>query len=226
MKHTLEENKTMKNMTKKLVLRVREALLALSDKILYAILLTWLEQADEQLLYEECQPGNGRAMYPELADEFRFALGYRLVSEATGNKYSSVEQLGASDEDCTQITMMKPGEEELREIVASLSIQEFYHIVIALSGYALAEKTADDQWGPAPSRGCDGYEFMRNLCIWLEGMKEPIGNPYEDMKAEYESMGLEWEDSEMAVQDRFGDVIAVFGGDYGPQGVTLAYHPC
>src|ERR1051326_3991923 len=194
---------TMKNMTKKLIRRVREALLALPDKILYALILMWLEMADEQLLYEECQPGNGRAMYPELADEFRFVLRYRLVSEATGNKYSSVEQLGASDEDCTQITMMKPGEEEMREIVASLSLQEFYHIVIGLSSYALAEKTADDQWGPAPSRGCNGYEFMRNLCIWLGSMKAPFEPPCDCMN---------WDEMETNVHNRFGDIIAVFGG--------------
>jgi len=155
-------------------------------------------------------------MYPELADEFRFALGYRLRSTVTGKQYSSVEQVGANDDDSLVDVVWAIPEEEVRDILLSFSLQEFYHIVIGLAGYALADKAEEHQWGPAPSRGSDGYEFIRNLKIVLQGTGKLIRDPYEDMKAEWESMGLEWEDTEVAVHDRFGDVVAVRREGYHP----------
>jgi hypothetical protein len=136
---------------------------------------------------------------------------------STGKKYSSVEQVSANDDDSlVNVVWAIPEEEEVRDILSCFSLQEFYHIVIGLAGYALADKAEEHQWGPAPSRGSDGYEFIRNLKIVLKGKGELIGDRYEDMKLEWESMGLEWEDTEVAAHDRFGDVVAVFRGDVHP----------
>ena len=57
--------------------------------------------------------------------------------------------------------------ESLRNILSSFSIEEFYHVVIPLAGYALRDKAYEEKWGYAPSSFSDGYDFMRCLATHL-----------------------------------------------------------
>jgi hypothetical protein len=145
----------VKSTTKQLTQQVRDALLAFSNKVLIETIIEWLDRADEYF------------QYADWSDEFRYALGYRVISDTTEVAYSSFEELEAAEPDFTDITWMMPDAESLRNILSSFSIEEFYHIVIPLAGYALRDKAYEEKWGYAPSSFSDGYDFMRCLATHL-----------------------------------------------------------
>lgn len=145
----------MKTKTKQLAQQVREALLALSNTVLVETLMEWLDRADEYF------------QYADWSDDFRYALGYQVVSDATEIVYPSFEELEANEPDFTGITWLVPEAEALRNIISSFSIEEFYHVVIPLAGYALRDKAYEEKWGYVPSSFSNGYDFMRCLATHL-----------------------------------------------------------
>ena len=62
---------------------------------------------------------------------------------------------------------MVPDARTLRTILANLSLEQFYHSVIALAGEALALQASEEAWGVPPSVASDGYDFMRGLTVHL-----------------------------------------------------------
>jgi hypothetical protein len=145
----------MKTTTKQLTQQIRDALLAFSNKVLMETIIEWLDRADEYF------------QYADWSDEFRYALGYRVVSDITGVVYANFEELEAAEPDFSDITWVVPDAETLRTILSSFSIEEFYHIVIPLAGYALRDRAYEEKWGYAPSSFSDGYDFMRCLATHL-----------------------------------------------------------
>ncbi len=81
-------------------------------------------------------------------DECRSALGYRIQSDETNKIYGSFEELEQA-------------------ILVNLSLEQFYHSVIALAGEALALQASEEAWGFPPSVASDGYDFMRGLTVHL-----------------------------------------------------------
>jgi hypothetical protein len=145
----------MKTTTKQLTQQVRDALLAFSNKVLMETIVEWLDRADEYF------------QYADWSDEFRYALGYRVISDTTGVVYANFEELEAAEPDFCAITWAVPDAETLRNILSSFSIEEFYHIVIPLAGYALRDRAYEEKWGYVPSSFSDGYDFMRCLATHL-----------------------------------------------------------
>jgi hypothetical protein len=94
-------------------------------------------------------------------------LGYRVASDTTEVIYASFEELEAAEPDFMSITWVVPDAETLRSIISSFSIEEFYHTVIPLAGYALQDSAYEQKWGHAPSSISDGYDFMRALATHL-----------------------------------------------------------
>jgi len=62
---------------------------------------------------------------------------------------------------------MVPDARTLRTILANLSLEQFYHSVIALAGEALALQASEEAWGFPPSVGSSGYDFMCCLTVHL-----------------------------------------------------------
>jgi len=60
---------------------------------------------------------------------------------------------------------MVPDAQTLRTTLGNLSIEQFYHSVIALASEALAELASEEAWGVPPSVASDGYDFMRCLTV-------------------------------------------------------------
>lgn len=143
----------MKGQTKHLTGQVREALLALPAIVLMETLARWLDSIDEQLL--------------DWSDECRSALGYRIQSDETGKIYSSFEDLEQAEPEGAGAFWMAPDAQTLRTILGNLSIEQFYHTVIALASEAMALQASEEAWGPPPSLGSDGYDFMRGLTVYL-----------------------------------------------------------
>ncbi len=143
----------MKGQTKNLTGQVRDALLALPDTVLMETLARWLDGVDEQLL--------------DWSDECRYALGYRIQSDETGEIYASFEELEQAEPDGACTSWMVPDAQTLRTTVGNLSIEQFYHSVIALASEALADQASEEAWGSPPSPVSDGYDFMRSLAVHL-----------------------------------------------------------
>lgn len=143
----------MKGQTKHLTGQVREALLALPDTLLMETLAQWLDGIDEQLL--------------DWSDECRSALGYRIQSDGTNKLYASFDELGQAEPDGAGGSWMVPDAQTLRTTLGNLSIEQFYHSVIALASEALAELASEEAWGFPPSVASDGYDFMRSLTVHL-----------------------------------------------------------
>ena len=143
----------MKGQTKHLTGQVREALLALPDTLLMEIFGEWLDDVDEQLL--------------DWGDECRSALGYRIQSDETHKIYGSFEELEQAEPDGAGGSWVVPDAQTLRTILANLSLEQFYHSVIALAGEALALQASEEAWGFPPSVASDGYDFMRSLTVHL-----------------------------------------------------------
>ena len=143
----------MKGQTKHLTGQVREALLALPDIVLMETLGEWLDGIDEQLL--------------DWGDECRSALGYRIQSDETHKLYASFEELEQAEPEGAGASWVAPDARTLRTILASLSIEQFYHSVIALAGEALALQASEEAWGVPPSVASDGYDLMRGLTVHL-----------------------------------------------------------
>jgi len=148
-----KEQAILKGQTKHLTGQVREALLALPDFVLMETLGEWLDDVDEQLL--------------DWGDECRSALGYRLQSDETNKIYASFEELEQAEPEGAGGSWVVPDARTLRTILASLSIEQFYHSVIALAGEALALQASEEAWGFPPSVASDGYDFMRCLTVHL-----------------------------------------------------------
>src|ERR1700686_5437740 len=151
----------MKGQTKRLTGQVREALLALPDIVLMETLAQWLDGIDEQLL--------------DWSDECRSALGYRIQSGETNKIYASFEELEQAEPDGAGASWMAPDAQTLRTILGILSIEQFYHSVIALASEALALRASEEAWGDPPTAASDGYDFMRGLTIHLryEALRKP-----------------------------------------------------
>ncbi len=145
----------MKMTTKQLTQQVRDALLAFSNKVLMETIIEWLDRTDEYF------------QYADWSDEFRYALGYRVVSDATGSVYATFEELEEAEPDFIGVTWIVPDAQALRAILSSFSIEDFYHIVIPLAGYALRDRAYEEKWGYAPSSFSDGYDFMHCLASHL-----------------------------------------------------------
>jgi hypothetical protein len=143
----------MKGQTKRLTGQVREALLALPDIVLMETLAQWLDGIDEHLL--------------DWSDECRYALGYRIQSDETNKIYASFEELEQAEPDGVCASWMASDTEMLRTTIGNLSIEQFYHIVIALASEAIADQASEEAWGSPPSLGSDGYDFMRCLAVHL-----------------------------------------------------------
>jgi len=141
----------MKGQTKHLTRQVREALLALPDTMLLETLARWLDGIDEQLL--------------DWSDECRSALGYRLQSDETHKLYASFEELGQAEPEGAGGSWMVPDAQTLRRILGNLSLEQFYHMVIALASEVLALQASEEAWGFPPSVASDGYDFMRSLTV-------------------------------------------------------------
>jgi hypothetical protein len=143
----------MKGQTKNLTGQVRDALLALPDTVLMETLARWLDGVDEQLL--------------DWSDECRYALGYSIQSDETSMIYASFEELEQAEPDGVCASWMVPDIETLRTALGNLSIEQFYHAVIALASEALADQASEEAWGSPPSLVSDGYKFMRCLAVHL-----------------------------------------------------------
>jgi hypothetical protein len=143
----------MKGQTKNLTGKVRDALLALPDAVFMETLARWLDRVDEQLL--------------DWGDECREALGYRLQSDETGEIYASFEELERAQPGGACTSWVVPDAQTLRTTVGNLSIEQFYHSVLALASEALAEQASEEAWGSPPSLVSDGYDFMRSLAVHL-----------------------------------------------------------
>jgi len=143
----------MKGQTKNLTGQVRETLLALPDTLLMETLGEWLDAVDEQLL--------------DWGDECRSALGYRIQSDETHKIYASFEELEQAEPEGAGGSWVVPDAQTLRTILANLSLEQFYHSVIALAGEALALQASEEAWGFPPSVASDGYDFMRCLTVHL-----------------------------------------------------------
>jgi hypothetical protein len=141
----------MKGQTKHLIGQVREALLALPDTLLMETLAQWLDGIDEQLL--------------DWSDECRSALGYRIQSDETNELYASFEELGQAEPDGAGGSWVVPDAQTLRTILGNLSLEQFYHTVIALASEVLALQASEEAWGVPPSVASDGYDFMRSLTV-------------------------------------------------------------
>ena len=141
----------MKGQTKHLTGQVREALLALPDIVLMETLAQWLDGIDEHLL--------------DWGDECRYALGYRIQSDETGKISASFEELEQAESEGAGASWMAPDAQTLRTILGNLSIEQFYHTVIALASEALADQASDEAWGPPPSLVSDGNDSMRSLAV-------------------------------------------------------------
>jgi hypothetical protein len=148
-----KEKPMMKGQTKNLIGQVRGALLALPDTVLMETFARWLDGVDAQLL--------------DWSDECRYALGYRIQSNETGKIYGSFEELERAEPDGVCASWMVPDTETLRTVLGNLSIEQFYHTVIALASEALADQASEEAWGSPPSLVSDGYDFMRCLAVHL-----------------------------------------------------------
>jgi hypothetical protein len=148
-----KERPMMKGQTKHLTGQVREALLALPDIVLMETLARWLDGIDERLL--------------DWSDECRSALGYRIQSDETHKLYASFEELGQAEPEGAGCSWIVPDAQTLRAILGNLSLEQFYHTVIALASEALALQVSEEAWGVPPSVASDGYEFMRSLTVHL-----------------------------------------------------------
>lgn len=142
----------MKGQTKNLAGQVREALLALPDTVLMETLAQWLDGADEWL---------------DWSDEYRYALGYRLQSDETEKIYTTFDELEQAEPGGACASWIVPSASMLRTILSNLSVEQFYHDVIALASDALADKASEEAWGTPPSLVSDGYDFMRCLTVHL-----------------------------------------------------------
>ncbi|HEY6406763.1 MAG TPA: hypothetical protein VIY29_04755 [Ktedonobacteraceae bacterium] len=138
----------MKGQTKNLTRQVRDALLALPDTVLMETLTWWLDGVYEQLL--------------DWSDECRYALGYCIQSDETDKIYASFEELGQAEPEGVGGSWMVPDAQTLRTILGNLSLEQFYHTVIAL-----ALQASEEVWGFSPSVASDGYDFMRSLTVHL-----------------------------------------------------------
>lgn len=145
----------MKTKTRRLTQQVRDALLACSNKVLLETIIEWLDRTDEYF------------QYADWSDHFRYTLGYKVASDITEIVYASFEELEAAEPDFMGITWIVPDAETLRDILTSFSIEDFYHNVIPLAGYALHDSAYEQKWGYAPSSHSDGYDFMRALAAHL-----------------------------------------------------------
>ncbi len=143
----------MKGQTKNLTGQVRDALLALPDAMLMETLSRWLDGVDEQLL--------------DWSDESRYALGYRIQSDETDKIYASFDELEEAEPDGACASWMVPDAQTLRTTLGNLSIEQFYHTVIALASEALTDQAYEEAWGSPPSPISDGYDFMRCLVVHL-----------------------------------------------------------
>jgi hypothetical protein len=143
----------MKGQTKHLTGQVREALLALPDTVLMETLAQWLDGIDEHFL--------------DWSDECRYALGYRIQSDETNEIYASFEELEQAELDGAGGSWMVPGTQMLRTTLGNLSLEQFYHTVIAPASESLALQASEEAWGFPPSVASDGYDFMRSLTVHL-----------------------------------------------------------
>ena len=143
----------MKGQTKNLTGQVRDALLALPDAVLMETLGRWLDGVDEQLL--------------DLSDESRYTLGYRIQSDETDKIYASFDELEEAEPDGACASWMVPDAQTLHTTLGNLSIEQFYHTVIALASEAPALQPSEEAWRSPPSLVSDGYDFMRCLAVHL-----------------------------------------------------------
>ncbi len=143
----------MKGQTKHLTGQVRDALLALPDAVLIETLAQWLDDIDAQLL--------------DWSDECRYALGYRVQSDETNEIYPSFEEFEQMEPEGIGASWIAPDAQTLRMILGTLSLEQFYHTMIALASEALALQASEEAWGPPPSVMSDGYDFMRGLTLHL-----------------------------------------------------------
>ena len=143
----------MKGQTKNLTGQVRDALLALPDTVLMETLTWWLDGVYEQLL--------------DWSDECRYALGYCIQSDETDKIYASFEELELAESDGVCASWMVPDAQTLRTAQGNLSIEQFYHTVIALASEALADQTTEEAWKSPSSLVSDGYDFMHCLAVHL-----------------------------------------------------------
>lgn len=151
----------MKLKTRQAVLAVYDALLTLPDKILLKTCIEWLDLAEEHL------------QYPEWSDEYRYALGYRVRSDATESVYDTYEALHAAEPQHTSASWMVPEVTALRERLRSFSVEQFFHTVIPLAADALFDKAAQERWGAPPSATSDGYDFMQHLALHIQQKIRP-----------------------------------------------------
>ncbi|MDY6804524.1 MAG: hypothetical protein SXA11_12055 [Cyanobacteriota bacterium] len=141
----------MKFRTKRYAETIREALLSLSDIDLYNIIHAWIERISENISDEE------------IADDIRFALGYKLESCDTFFSYKSWDDFVEAEPDCEDIYLIAPSPLKLRRYLEEIDLTTFYHQIVFIAGEALGG--ADMGWPPSTFR--DGYEFLENLAVYL-----------------------------------------------------------
>jgi hypothetical protein len=147
-----KEQPMMKGQTKNLTGQVRDALLALPDTVLMEILARWLDGVDEQLL--------------DWSDECRYALGYRIQSDETGEIYASFEELEQAEPDGVCTSWMVPDAQTLRS-------PEPGRIFIPHSARGrrkpMEPKSSElPGWRLLPSRHLESPSPLERLCWLLE----------------------------------------------------------
>lgn len=151
----------MKIRTQRYSETVREALLCLSDMDLYNTIHGWIDRISEKVSDEE------------IADEIRFALGYKLESGDTFFSYQSWDDFVEAEPDCEDIYLIAPSPLKLRRLLEQMDTMTFYHQIVFIAGEALGG--TDMGW--PPNSYSDGYEFMENLAIYLrEDLPQEEGN--------------------------------------------------
>jgi hypothetical protein len=148
----------MRLKTKQLTMQIREALLELPDRVLMKLLMDWILLAEEHL------------QYPDWSDEYRYALGFRVQSEATQTIYATFEAMHENEPDAHSARWLEPGMSTLRILVRDFTLEQFYQTIIPLVSSALFERAMQERWGPPPSTLHNGYEFLQNLHRHLEAM--------------------------------------------------------
>ena len=163
----------MQPTTRKLAVRVQQALLALTDEMLFELISYWLATI------------NDLSGDTEILASYHESLGYRIASVASGQAYDSVEALDEAEPDAEDIRWIPPDPSHLREVVRRKQPKEVYHHLIALAGEALRQEDFAAQWAEPPGEQSDGYGFMRSLERYLTLRKEAGSEGIEQFEAQY-----------------------------------------
>lgn len=163
----------MQPATRKLAVRVQQALLALPDEMLFETLSHWLDTIND--LYEDT----------EILASYCESLGYHVGSVESGQAYDSLAELDEAEPEAGEVHWIPPEPSRLREVVRRKQPKEVYHHIIALAGEALRQADFAAQWAEPPGEQSDGYAFIRSLERYLTLRKEAGSDGIEQFEARY-----------------------------------------